>query len=84
MCNFSLDLKIICVIYILLFRSKTAHMRYMTLSLDLKKFHNHKPFMHAMKHNIKIILESKFYVIACGYGLNKLGLVIKLQLGSID
>ena len=70
------------MIYVLLFRSKTAYMRYMTLGWDLKKFHDHKPLMHVMKYNLKNILESIFYVIACGYGLNKLGLVIKLQLGS--
>ena len=50
----------------------------MTLGLDLKQFQVYKPLMHAMKYNLKIIFESKNYVIACGYGLNKLGLVIKL------
>ena len=72
------------MIYVLLFRSKTAHMRYMILGLNLKRFHDHKLLIHVMKYNLKDVWEYKNYVIACGYKLNKLGLVIKLQLESID
>ena len=50
----------------------------MILGLDLKLFQDHKPLMHAMKYNLKIIFGSKNYIIACRYGLNKLDLMIKL------
>ena len=38
------------------FRSKTTYMRYITLDLDQKIFRDHRPLIHAIKHNLRIIL----------------------------
>ena len=40
----------------------------MTLGLDLKLFQDHKPLIHAMKYNLKIILRSKIILFLMGMG----------------
>ena len=38
----------------------------MTLGLDLKLFQDHKPLMHAIKYNLKIIFEYKIMLLYVG------------------
>ena len=40
----------------------------MTLGLDQKLFQDHKLLMQAMKHNLKIIFESKIMLFYVGMG----------------
>ena len=50
----------------------------MTLCLHLKLFRDHKPLIHALKHNLKIISRIKF--LSMRAWVEQFGLMIRQQL----